>query len=78
MFAKKETDWHNIGQVVDSQFQTQPGQPVTKLETHLQTILVGNANTIQGFSIKKRVQSGILKEGPMVKTSLWGVYFQTH
>ena len=55
--------------MVNSRFQTQQGQPVTKLETPLQTILVGNVNLIPGRFIK-RVQSGILKEGPRVKTSL--------
>ena len=62
-----------MGQVVNTRSQTQQGQPVTKLETPLQTILVGNVNTIQGRS-KKRVQFGILKEGPMVK-HLWVCVF---
>ena len=42
----------HTGQVVNSRSQTQQGQPVTKLETPLQTILVRNVNMIQGRSIK--------------------------
>ena len=61
-----------MGQVVNSQSPTQQGQQVTKLKTPQQTILAGNVNTIRGRSIK-RVQSGILKEGPRVETSLVGV-----
>ena len=41
-----------MGKVVTPRSQTQQGQLVTKLETHLQNILVGNVNTIQGDSTK--------------------------
>ena len=58
-----------MGRVVNLWPQTQQGQPVTKLETPLQNILVGNVNTIKESSTK-RVQSGILKEGPRAETSL--------
>ena len=65
-----------MGQVVNSRSQAQQGQPVTKLETPPQTILVQcQYDTV---ALHKRVQSGILKEAPMVKTSLGCVYFQTH
>ena len=55
-----------IGQVVNSRSQTKRGQPVTKLEAPLQHILDGYASMIQGRSIKKRIQLGILK-GSKVK-----------
>ena len=41
-----------MGRMVNSWSQKKQSQPVTKLETPLQTILVGNANTIQGCSMK--------------------------
>ena len=62
-----------MGQVANSRSQTQQEQPVTKLETPLGTMLVGNVNTILGRSIKQ-VQVGILKECPMVETSLGGIF----
>ena len=52
--------------MVNSRSQPKRGQPVTKLEAPLQHILDGYANTIQGRSIKKRIQLGILK-GSKVK-----------